>query len=289
MTTAPPEGIPGEIPYLKLPRPAEVFERRSRRFREVAPGHPIEDFLEALADLAAAQARALSRVNGCPRNRALSAEVPLLATSWRRDADWRDALAGLVADVSRRPWPGPAASALARLGAASPAELEALADGIIAGTASPDDLAVAPFTAAALQVYFTALAADLPGGLVERVPSGCPVCGSPPVAGVVMGDDKLRYLTCSLCSSEWNLTRLQCWRCRSTGGISYLAIAGEDGVKAEACASCGAYVKLFYREQMPAAEPLADDVASLTLDLLAAQEGWARSGVNLFLLGGGEG
>ena len=137
---------------------------------------------------------------------------------------------------------------------------------------------MAPFTAAALQVYFTALAADLPGGLVERVPSGCPVCGSPPVAGVVMGDDKLRYLTCSLCSSEWNLTRLQCWRCRSTGGISYLAIAGEDGVKAEACASCGAYVKLFYREQMPAAEPLADDVASLTLDLLAAQEGWAAAG-----------
>ena len=61
------------------------------------------------------------------------------------------------------------------------------------------------------------------------------------------------------------------------------------GVKAELCGSCGSYVKLFYLEKMPAAEPLADDVASLTLDLLAAQEGWARSGVNLFLLGGSEG
>jgi formate dehydrogenase maturation protein FdhE len=40
---------------------------------------------------------------------------------------------------------------------------------------------------------------------------------------------------------------------------------------------------------MPSVEPLADDVASLTLDLLAAQDGWSRSGVNLFLLGGGEG
>ena len=39
---------------------------------------------------------------------------------------------------------------------------------------------------------------------------------------------------------------------------------------------------------MPLAEPMADDVASLTLDLLAAQEGLGRSGVNLFLLGGAE-
>ena len=67
-------------------------------------------------------------------------------------------------------------------------------------------------------------------------------------------------------------------------------MAGDKGaVKAEACSTCGAYLKLFYREKMPDAEPLADDVASLTLDLLAAQEGWGRSGVNLFLLGGAEG
>ena len=39
---------------------------------------------------------------------------------------------------------------------------------------------------------------------------------------------------------------------------------------------------------MPVVDPLADDVASLTLDLLAAQEGLGRSGVNLFLLGGAE-
>jgi FdhE protein len=110
------------------------------------------------------------------------------------------------------------------------------------------------------------------------------------VAGVVLGDDKLRYLCCSLCGSEWNLVRIQCWSCRGTGGIRYLGVAGDDaGTKAEACESCHAYLKLFYREKMPDADPLADDVASLTLDLLAAQDGWARSGVNLFLLGGAEG
>jgi FdhE protein len=140
---------------------------------------------------------------------------------------------------------------------------------------------------AALQVYFTALAAGLPADRLERSQGGCPVCDSAPVAGVVLGDDKLRYLCCSLCGSEWNLTRIQCWNCRNTGGIRFLEVAGDHGgLKAEACAACGAYLKLFYRDRMPSVDPMADDVASLTLDLLAAQDGWSRSGVNLFLLGG---
>jgi FdhE protein len=165
-----------------------------------------------------------------------------------------------------------------------------MADGVLSGTPASTDLAAAPFVGAALQVYFSVLASGLPADRIERSEGGCPVCDAAPVAGIVLGDDKLRYLACSLCASEWNLTRIQCWSCRSTGGIRFLGVAGDPGgLKAEACSACGAYLKLFYAEQMPSVEPLADDVASLTLDLLAAQDGWARSGVNLFLLGGAEG
>ncbi len=39
---------------------------------------------------------------------------------------------------------------------------------------------------------------------------------------------------------------------------------------------------------MPQAEPFADDAASIALDLLVAEEGYARGGVNLFLLPGAE-
>jgi FdhE protein len=164
-----------------------------------------------------------------------------------------------------------------------------MADGVIAGLPASTDLAAVPFVGAALQVYFTALASRLSASRIERSEGGCPVCDSAPVAGVVLGDDKLRYLCCSLCGAEWNLTRIQCWSCRDTGGIRYLGVAGDGGaIKAEACAPCGSYLKIFYLEKMPLAEPLADDVASLTLDLLAAQEEWARNGVNLFLLGGAE-
>jgi FdhE protein len=283
-------GLPGDVVYLKLPRPAELFERRARRFRELAPGNSMGDFLEALADVAAAQSRAVARVPPAPVGTEVATTVPLRATSWTRSPAWRDVLAGLVEDLRGRDWPGPASQALRRLASAGPEELEALADGVLRGTPAATDLASAPFVGAALQVYFAALAAGLPADRLERSLGGCPVCDSAPVAGVVLGDDKLRYLCCSLCGSEWNLTRIQCWNCRSTGGIRFLEVAGErGGLKAEACAGCGAYLKLFYRDRMPSVEPTADDVASLTLDLLAAQDGWARSGVNLFLLGGGEG
>jgi len=286
MTPSAPEGIPGDIEYLRLPRPAELFERRASRFRELAPGHPMADFLEAAAHLADAQRSALARVNPPPPPADLS-EVPLRARSFRRGPEWRSGLTLLVEEARRAPWPEPAQAALSHLASAGADRIEALGDAVLAGTPAPADLAAASFTAAGLQVYFTALAARLPAEKVARSPAGCPVCGSPPVAGVVLGDDKLRYLACSLCGSEWNLTRIQCWTCRATGGISYLALEGDDGgLRAEACQGCGGYLKLFYRERRPAAEPLADDVASLELDLLAAEEGWARSGVNFFLIGG---
>jgi FdhE protein len=287
MTPPTPEGIPGDIEYLRLPRPAELFERRAKRLRELAPGHPMGELLEALADLAKAQRSALSWIDASPGAAELPAEVPLRATSWQRHRDWLACLSFLVGELRRGSWPGPAQAALGKLSGASPQELEALANDILAGAPAQADLAAALFVAAALQVYFTALAATLLPARVARSHSGCPVCGSPPVAGVVLGDDKLRYLTCSLCGSEWNLTRIQCWLCRKTGGISYLSLEGTDrGLRAEACASCGGYLKLFYRERSPKAEPLADDLASLALDFAAAEEGWARSGVNLFLIGG---
>lgn len=285
-----PPGVPGEVVHLRLPRPAELFARRARRFRELSPGNPMGEFLDALADVAEAQAAALDRLPPADApGSELPVVAPLRATSHSRSPAWRDLLAALVERLRRRPWPTPAAQALRRLAGARPEELEAMADGVIAGIPASTDLAAAPFVGAALQAYFTALASRLPTDRVERSGGGCPVCDSAPVAGLVLGDDRLRYLCCSLCGSEWNLTRIQCWSCRTTGGIQYLGVAGDGGaVKAEACTPCGSYIKLFYLEKMPLAEPLADDVASLTLDLLAAQEGWGRSGVNLFLLGGAE-
>ncbi len=106
------------------------------------------------------------------------------------------------------------------------------------------------------------------------------------VAGIVLGDDRLRYLVCSLCGSQWHHTRVQCAWCHTGEGISYHAIEGERVARAEACARCQAYTKLFYAEHDPSLEPFADDVATLALDVLMADDGWARHGVNPFLVPG---
>jgi FdhE protein len=105
------------------------------------------------------------------------------------------------------------------------------------------------------------------------------------VAGVVLGDSKLRYLVCGLCSTEWYLPRLICANCGSTEGISYFNIEGDtSGAKAECCSQCRTYLKLFYLESTPAAEPFADDAATLALDTLVSEEGFSRTGPNFYLL-----
>jgi FdhE protein len=147
------------------------------------------------------------------------------------------------------------------------------------------DLPVALFVGAALQVAFTALAAALPAAAVPRVEEGCPACGSSPTVGMVLGDDKLRYLVCGLCATAWHHTRVQCVLCRSAAKLSYLTVEGAAGcAKAEACDGCSAWLKLLYVEQEPALEPLCDDVATLALDLLVGERGHRRLGQNPYLV-----
>ncbi|HZY03187.1 MAG TPA: formate dehydrogenase accessory protein FdhE [Anaeromyxobacteraceae bacterium] len=282
-----PGPSPGEIVLLRLPRPAGLFARRAERFQELAPGHAAGDFLEAMAALCRAQVAALPRGVPSPA-RGLPSRVPLRAVEWPRPG-WREGLAAIATAMADVALPGPARGALERLSQLPRPELEALADALLAGAAGRLDLAAVPFVGAALQVHFAGLAAGLDPARIERAERGCPVCGSPPVAGLVLGDDKLRYLACSLCGSEWHFTRVVCSACRQGGKLRYLAIEGDaGGAKAEACGDCGTYLKLFYAEKMPRAEPFADDAASIALDLLVAEEGYARGGLNLFLLPGAE-
>ena len=44
-------------------------------------------------------------------------------------------------------------------------------------------------------------------------------------------------------------------------------------------------MKILYQVNDAALDPLADDVATLGLDMLMAEEGWKRGGRNPFLMG----
>ncbi len=277
-------GVRPEVPYLRLPRAVELFALRANRLRALAKEHAAAGWLEALAAIAAAQQEAVGVVTEPLDPRALRPATPLCAREWKRSDGWRAALAIVLERLAAAPLPAPARDAVLRLRRASVEELELLATTLLSHHEPPVPAATLPFLAAGLQAYFTALAERLGGFAVEASSGGCPVCRSPPVAAVIQGDDKVRYLRCGLCSADWHVVRVQCVTCGSGARLSYAAIDGAaPGCHAEVCGECRTYLKLFSLEELPGAEPLADDAASLALDVLLGEEGYSRAGVNLLV------
>jgi FdhE protein len=168
-------------------------------------------------------------------------------------------------------------------------ELDALADAVLALRFNEVEPASAPFVMAALQVVWTDLASRIDQRAVPYLdaPGACPVCGVPPVASIVRVGGQFegyRYVQCGLCSTEWHVVRVKCTNCDSTKGIAYHGIdGGSEALKAESCDECHTYRKIGYQEKDYDFEPLADDLASLTLDLLMNEAGYKRSSPNPML------
>jgi len=292
-----------EAPRVVLPQPAMLFADRAARFLQLANGHPMADYLQLMGALVQAQHDVIGRRSAPPvPESALSQSrdygmPPLSALSHDRDPQWHDDLRDLLADVAKRA--GSAVMVDAVRGLESSA-LESLADRILCGTTLDQDAASVPLVGAALQLYFTRLAASIDVDVVKGfdVATACPVCATRPVASVVrLGGERnnLRYLVCALCSTEWNMARIKCSSCEEDKGVHYLSLqAGDDGGdpasnavgiaaarRAEACDECKSYLKIFYQEKDPLVDPVADDLASLPLDVLVDERGYGRSGPNL--------
>ncbi|MCY4754535.1 formate dehydrogenase accessory protein FdhE [Pelomonas aquatica] len=299
-----------QLSFLHLPEPG-LFAERARRLRALAEGHAMRDFLLFVAELAEAQHRALSaRVAvplPAPADIAAAADAgePLLpAATFPRAAVWRASLRGLLADLACHLADGPARATALRLAQAGDEPLEAQAGRLLSGVMLGLDLAGAPLIAAGLQLHWVRLvqqtAAAHAGGPVApfgRIddPTACPCCGSPPVASVErLGGEGARYLACGLCATQWHYVRIKCTRCQSTKGVSLQSLVATDdcdtttgaAVQAECCSECGHYLKLMHPARDNGLEPVADDLASLTLDLLVSEGGLQRHGLNLLLLFG---
>lgn len=288
----------GEIPFLRLPE-RDLFSMRAARLDALATGHALGDYLRLLAALARGQQAALLGIGEVtlPRGEQLTrcrehGLPPLGAQGWTRAPAWRAALRQMLASLASTPMPEAARAAITRLESTDDAGLEALADALLAGEFARVDRAAAPFAAAALQVYWLHMATRLGTAAFGRLdtPHLCPVCGSSPAASVVRigaAEHGLRYLSCSLCSAEWHTVRIKCAFCDTTKGISYYGIeGGSTAIKAERCDACESYLKILYMEKDPNVDVVADDVASVALDVLMAEAGVARGGVNFFLIGG---
>jgi FdhE protein len=171
---------------------------------------------------------------------------------------------------------------------ANHALLDRWATDLLAAEAPADAAGPAVFIGAALQVRFARLASTLDVDTLKPIGHGaCPCCGSPPVASAVVGwsgAQGSRFLFCALCGAAWNYIRIKCTACGTTKGIAYYGFEGENGfVKAETCETCRAYLKVFQQHKTTTAEPHADDLATLGLDLKLREAGWRRMGANLLL------
>lgn len=284
-------------PFVRLPDPGDMFVRRAARFRALAAGHDLAAYLEFLADIAELQA---SVQVDLPEpelpaeeqlERALRHGMPPLDRSGFVVGDdvqkLIDRLASAAAAVDM---PREASAALARVARADAGERAGMVAAVLADAFPFEAVAEHGFVAAAMQVHFARLAARLDAEALKPVGDGvCPVCGGAPSASLIVGWTKpegTRYCACSLCGTLWNYIRAKCCLCGETKDVSLREIAESDGtVKAEVCASCRGYVKVLYQQRKPELDPIADDVASLGLDLLMREAGFRRGAVNPFLTG----
>lgn len=292
-----PGGGVDRIEPLLLPKLDGLYRRRAQRLRQLADGHAMADYLDFAARVAEAQqhlldTRALPSMLAAGLTRRLGGDQPPLAcTDLPRDPYWRQLLQGLLEQLLEGSTPL-VQGTLADLRGADASRLEILADALLAGDYARVGSGRALFLWAALSLYWTQLAAHLPAsgkaGLGEQR-QFCPVCASAPVASVVLGDAQggLRYLHCSLCESRWHLVRVKCSNCEQTGQLDYWSLDSERAaIKAESCGDCHSYLKILHLGRDAQLEVIADDLASLALDAEVEREGFARSGVNPFLLPG---
>jgi len=286
----------GEIPFIYIPPRDNVFRDRAGRLRQLAEGHVMKDFLLFMAKLSDAQHAALATFPRIPLPTEAEMKLcrehgmpPLSVQSWPRDIAWQAALKKIVADVMPAATPD-TRKILLRLQEMDSIALESFATAILAGEFDEMDLGAAPFVAAALQIYWTHMATTLGAQAfgANDISNLCPVCTSPPVSSIIRiggAENALRYLCCSVCNTQWHMVRVKCTNCESTKGISYYMIESSSGaVKAETCEECGTYLKIMYMDKDPLVDPVADDLATLALDLMMDESGKLRSGPNLFLI-----
>ena len=289
------EAPPGDMPFLLLPE-RNTFQARASRLRALAEGHALADYLRFLAALARAQHESLSLFRRVLLPEAQELErcrehgmPPLGTRGWDRDPVWREALRFILTELEAGALPEGTRATIARLKDTYDASLERVAETLLAGDNDEKlDRAAVPFIGAALQAYWLHLVTTLGAGAFGRldIPHLCPACGSAPMVSVVRSgsDHGLRYLTCPLCNTQWHAVRIKCVFCDTTKGIGYYGIeGGSDAVKAESCDACHGYLKILYMDKDPNVDALADDVASIALDVLMAESGITRRGTNFFL------
>ncbi|OOF35968.1 formate dehydrogenase accessory protein FdhE [Rodentibacter heidelbergensis] len=278
-----------EAPAILFANPKNLYQRRAKRLRELAEGHPLADYLLFAASVVETQLNTLEK-NPLPKQELenLTGVEPLNAENLKRNPIWREYLNEILYEMKPKANEQVAAT-IEALEKASTTELEEMATHLLSQSFNLVSSDKAVFIWAALSLYWLQLAQQIPHhSRLENAENlqHCPVCASLPVSSMVhIGTSQgLRYLHCSLCESEWNLVRAQCTNCNGHDKLEMWSLNEELAlIRAETCGSCESYLKIMFQEKNPNVEAVADDLASIFLDVEMEEKGFARSGLNPFL------
>lgn len=277
-----------------IPPKNNVFAERAVRFDELAAADESgwRDYLALLANVCRAQDIALNQIDS---------ELPKTFGATRLPESHGDhipptfvAYLTILINELREKVNPTIQAALNDLATRSNTELHDLAKRVLRDEVAENEQVFRIWLHAALQCAWTAWASQLRDEDVPSVEerSVCPCCGGEAVASVVLtgGDwQGLRYLHCATCNGRWNALRAKCTFCGDQSAIALQHIEGAEsgvlhGARGENCGKCGSYRKLFLLQNQQYADPVADDLASLAVDILLGSEGVQRGGRNPFLL-----
>ena len=276
-----------DVPPILFANPKNLYQRRAKRLRSLAENHPLANYLLFAADLVESQLAVLENQPLAPQENLQNlAEIqPLDAKTFKRDDIWLTYLTAILAEIKPKANDQILAT-IELLEKSAKSELEAMATALLSEEFNLVSADKAVFIWAALSLYWVQLTQQIPHNCrVEDYDNlqHCPVCGSAPVASIVqIGTSQgLRNVHCSLCESEWNLVRAQCTNCNNQKNIEMWSLDEKLAVvRAESCHECESYLKIMFQEKDPYVEPVADDLASLFLDIELEEKGLFRSGLN---------
>lgn len=113
----------------------------------------------------------------------------------------------------------------------------------------------------------------------------CPLCASAAQVGYLVdrdGEQGGLFLQCGLCGASWRGLRLVCPCCGAAGErLSYFQAEGLPHLSLGACEGCGYYLKVVDLRKDGLAVPCVEDLASVSLDLWAAEQGLRRPYIGL--------
>ncbi|OCG19764.1 formate dehydrogenase accessory protein FdhE [Gilliamella sp. App4-10] len=278
-----------QIPLLFYPSPKTLYIHRAERLTSLANNSPISDYLKFCAIIAEKQANLIKHNPididvSCLLN---SDRPPLSLANLPLKNTWQDYLTSLLnsfSDTTQQ-----ITLVIDQLKKNSSLELQDKALHLLKGEFDRVDGNETIFIWSSLSVYYCQLASQIKGKAIAENTDKlwlCPVCNSMPTASVIQlgSHNGLRYLHCSLCESEWYVPRVKCTCCDNMKGIQYLSLEKElAATKTECCDVCHSYLKILDQDKDPHIEVIADDIASLILDIKTEEEGFAKSGINPFI------